>query len=113
MTDTQITMFETSIDEVVGRDRAQIMRSALHQMSRIQEELRIGQAGYDRLLPDKMKYESTVKRYRGIKSFTYRHNKFEAEEARGVVRFLKNWESERANLEAKLSELEFLIKGSS
>lgn len=89
------------------------LQQALSALARVREEIRLGDWDFDRLLSVKEKYEKTAKRYRGVTSFKFRANKFEALEARSVLTFLRTWVTRREALEARQQELEFLIKGMS
>jgi len=82
-----------------------------HKMYRIQEELRVGQWDYDRLLPEKGEWEKKVVRWRGVTSFNFPQWKQEALESRAIIRFLNNWESRKLTLEDSLDQLAFLIQG--
>jgi hypothetical protein len=77
----------------------------------IQEEIRLGDWDYDRLLPERKRYEEIKKEYSGVKTFTHRGNKFAVEEARSVVRFLNTWIKRRENLEKRLSQIQSTIQG--
>jgi len=60
-------------------------------MALYQEELRVGKWDYERLIPNRALYADRVKRYRGVKNFAFKHNEYEAVEARNVIRFLNSW----------------------
>lgn len=72
--------------------------------TRLANELRLGQWDYDRLLPERKLYEARVKKWKGVQRFRYPENKFDAIEARSIVRFLKGWTSCADNLQADIDE---------
>lgn len=73
------------------------------------DELALVVSDRNRLKPSVHHYEAIVARYRGVKTFTYRQNKFEALEARAIVRFLKEADSRIVNLEAEISDLKLAL----
>lgn len=74
------------------------------------EELRVGQWDYERLLPERERYAATVARWRGITQFKYSQNKFDALEARAIIRFLNEWASRSENLKVEIEECERMIE---
>ena len=76
----------------------------------LREELRVGEWDYDRLLPSLKDYQKIVAKYRGVVSFKYRDNKYEAIEARNVVRFMRTWKQRAEWLTDRIEAMESEIR---
>lgn len=72
---------------------------------RLIDEYKIGQSDFDRLRSVQHVYEARVKRWKGATKFNCRANKFEAEEARAIMRFLKGWHGRSVDLSNQIHEI--------
>jgi len=91
-------------EEAFNAAKPRTIREWKQRMTILQEELRLGNWDFERLRPSQHVYEARVKKWRGVKQFRYPANKFEAIEARAVMRFLKEWFSRSENLASEIDE---------
>lgn len=105
--ETQGTLWS---DDELRSDEKWNARTIETKILRVKTEILIGSQDFDRLSVDRAVYEERAKRWKGVKKFTYQQNKFEALEARAVIRFLNEWKSRRDNLEDLVVQLELALR---
>lgn len=103
MTDkmVQATLFDGAFSQV---EAPRTPNQWAYRAAKLQEELRVGQWDYERLIPEQGRYAATVEKYKGVTKFNHRLNEYEAIEARSIMRFLKSWKSRKDNLEYQIEE---------
>jgi len=73
-------------------------------VAKLADEFYAGQADYERLLPERERYEKVVQLNRGKTKWNSRAAEYAAVEARAIMRFLKGWSSRRDDLKQQIDE---------